>query len=49
VNGESLEAIQADFLRGQEIMLNAFNRLLAMKAPVIPVATQVRVERIREE
>jgi hypothetical protein len=35
-------------LRGQEMMLNAFNRLLALKAPVIPVAMHVTVTRVEE-
>jgi hypothetical protein len=45
---DSIEAIQADYLRGQELQLNAFNRLLAWRAPVIPVAMQVRVERVED-
>jgi hypothetical protein len=47
---ESLDAITADFLRGQELTvrgqelsLNAFNRLLAWQGPVrVPVPIQVQ-------
>jgi hypothetical protein len=56
VDSESLEAIHADYLKGQEmqaqglaLQLSAFNRLLALHEPVIPIATHVQVERIRQE
>lgn len=45
---DSLEAIQRDYLHGQELQLNAFNRLVALKAASIPIAMQVTVTRIDE-
>ncbi len=48
MDGDTVEAIQRDYLKGAEQSLNAFNRLVAFKTPVIPIAMQVRVERIEE-
>jgi hypothetical protein len=41
---DRVEAITRDFLKGHEQVVNAFNRLLALRAPLIPVAMQVRAE-----
>jgi hypothetical protein len=46
---DSVEDIQRDFLRGQELTLNAFNRLLAWSVPVVPVAMHVHVEVVPDE
>jgi hypothetical protein len=46
MSGDSVEKIQTDFLRGIELVVDSFNRLLAWHAPVIPVATSVTVERV---
>jgi hypothetical protein len=45
---DSIEDIQRDYLKSQEAGLNAFNRLLAWRAPVIPVAMQVQVQRVED-
>jgi hypothetical protein len=41
---ESVESIQRDYLRGQELQLNAFNRLLAIRGTLVPIAMHVEVE-----
>ena len=41
---DSLEAIQSDFLRGIELTVGAFNRLLVWKGQVTPVAMFVKAE-----
>lgn len=45
---DSREAIQRDYLRGQELQLNAFNRLLALRFPQIPVAMHVQAELVED-
>ena len=45
---DSREAIQRDYLRGQEMQLNAFNRLLALTGPVVPVAMGIQVELVED-
>jgi hypothetical protein len=50
---DSLDAIQREFLRGveqaaqgQAQQIEAFNRLLALRVPLIPVAVAVHVVRV---
>lgn len=46
---DSVEAIQRDYLKGQELQLNAFNRALAIHpGPVVPVAMYVQVELVED-
>jgi hypothetical protein len=52
---EEVEGIQRQYLRGVELQTQglalqtqAFNRLLALQAPVVPVGLQIQVERITE-
>lgn len=41
---DSSETISRDFLRGQELIVNAFNRLLASRVPIVPIPMEVRAE-----
>ena len=45
---DSLEAIQRDYLTGAQIQLDAFNRLMGLKVPVVPVAMSVQVMRVED-
>jgi hypothetical protein len=45
---DSRETIQADYLRGQEMQLNAFNRALALRGPSVPMAAFIQVELVQE-
>lgn len=45
---DRLESIQSDYLRGQEIQLNAFNRLLGLRGRLIPVAMHVEVDLVED-